>query len=180
MGLTVRDPGGGDFERVPTGVHSAVCARYYDIGMQPGYEGKPEHKVVLLWEVEWRFTEGELVGQRARVTEKYTASLGKKANLRKMLESWRGREFTEQELEGFDLDKILGKQCTLNLTEVTTKDNKPWTKVSAIMPPLKGAEMMVPETLSNYVPEWIKKIMDTQADAVSPEGQMPADDDIPF
>ncbi len=180
MGLTVRDPGGGDFERVPTGVHSAVCARYYDLGMQPGFEGQPTHKVVMLWEIDERYQAGDYAGNRMRVSKTYTASLSSKANMRKDLESWRGRPFTEQELEGFDLDKILGAQCTLNLTEVTTKAGKKWTTVAAIMPPLKGVETMVPETPADYVPEWVKKILDTQADTVSPEGQMPADDDIPF
>ncbi|MHA1379626.1 MAG: hypothetical protein ACTSRG_14730 [Candidatus Helarchaeota archaeon] len=42
-------------------------------------------------------------------------SLHAKATMRKFLESWRGKKFTKEELEGFDLQKILGKPCQLQI-----------------------------------------------------------------
>lgn len=180
MGLMVKDNGGGDFEKIPTGVHSAVCSKYYDLGMQPGFEGSTVHKVVILWELAEKYKTGELAGKQMRVSKTYTSSLGSKANLRKDLESWRGRPFTEAELQGFDLDNILGKQCTLNLTETISKAGKKWTGVAAIMPPLKDAKRITAETPADYVPEWIKKLLDMQLPEAEQELPPPADDDIPF
>ena len=41
-------------------------------------------------------------------------TLGKKATLRKLLEGWRGKAFTDEELkDGFDLSKLVGLGCQL-------------------------------------------------------------------
>lgn len=47
----------------------------------------------------------------------YTESLNKKANLRKMLETWRGKAFTDTELKGFSLKKILGAPCMASVVQ---------------------------------------------------------------
>ena len=47
----------------------------------------------------------------------YTESLNKKANLRKMLETWRGKQFTDNELKGFSLKKILGAPCMASVVQ---------------------------------------------------------------
>ena len=48
----------------------------------------------------------ETHGRRFDVARVYTLCLHERAALRKDLESWRGRKFTEQELDGFDLEKL--------------------------------------------------------------------------
>jgi glutamate mutase epsilon subunit len=45
-----------------------------------------------------------------------------KANLRKILTSWRGKAFTEEEARAFDITKLLGATCMLNIV------HKPGTK----------------------------------------------------
>jgi hypothetical protein len=59
----------------------------------------------------------------------YTASIGEKANLRKDLVNWRGREFTDDELKGFDVKKLLGVPCMLSLTP----NDKGKVRVTGIM-----------------------------------------------
>ena len=49
------------------------------------------------------------------IAKEYTVSLNEKANLRKDLESWRGKEIQPTELEGFDMTNLLGVQCTLQI-----------------------------------------------------------------
>lgn len=118
--MNVSDSGGKEFEQAPAGTHVARCVRLIDLGTQFGeYQGKPTsaRKIVVQWELpNALMTEGEFAGKPFLVGKWYTASIGEKANLRKDLVNWRGREFTEEELKGFDVKKLLGVACMLSLT----------------------------------------------------------------
>lgn len=187
MSIIAKDAGGGDFEAIPSGMHNAVCAKLFDLGMQEGFNpGTKVHKITLLFELATRFTTGELSGIRMKVSKTYTVTLSEKANLRHDLESWRGRSFTEQELEGFDVEKVVGHGCTLNLIETTnSKTNKRYVKVSAVMPLMSGAEKLIPEIKPDYVPEWIAKLLASTQPAETytvptETGAGASDDVIPF
>lgn len=134
-----KDNGGGDFEQAPVGTHLARCIRLIDIGTQTSeYEGRKSSRrqVVVGWELcEELLTRGESAGQPFVVTRFYTQSLSEKATLRKDLITWRGRDFTPDELEGFDAKNILGVPCLLSITanEQTGK-----SRVSGVMKLTKG------------------------------------------
>ena len=134
------DSGGGDFEQAPAGTHVARCVRLIDIGTQFGeYQGKPNalRKVVVTWELPNELmTEGDFRGKPFLVNKWYTASLGEKANLRKDLVNWRGREFTDEELRGFEAKKILGTTCMLSLTP----NEKGKVRVTGVMKLPKGSD----------------------------------------
>jgi hypothetical protein len=49
-------------------------------------------------------------------SREYTVSLNEKANLRRDLEAWRGKAFSEDELKGFDISNILGHFCMVNIS----------------------------------------------------------------
>ena len=104
------------------------------------------------------------------VSSMFTLSLGKKAKLRPMLESWRGRPFTEAELEGFDLKNVLGANALLNIIH-TKKGDKTYANISTVSPLMKGTPKKTPElpqiffslaecgdriVVPNSLPEWIK------------------------
>lgn len=169
-----------DYKPIPTGLLPAVCVNVFDIGYQPGYQGgAPSPKVVLLWELTCEDRRDD--GKRFQLTKLYTASLGEKAALRKDLETWRGKTFTDVELDGFNLDNIKHVGCQLLLVENTT-NGKTFTNVAAVMPPLAGTKPAV-ETSSDFVPEWVKKKI---AEQLHPEpvddfhDDIPGDDEIPF
>lgn len=134
------DSGGKEFEQAPAGTHVARCIKLIDLGTQFGeYQGKPTsaRKVVVSWELPNELmTEGDYAGKPFIVSKFYTASLSEKANLRKDLVNWRGRDFTEQELMGFDSKNILGKPC---MVQITTND-KGKNKVTGVMALMKGTE----------------------------------------
>lgn len=136
--MKVSDSGGGDFQQAPAGTHIARCVRLIDLGTQFGeYQGKPTsaRKIVVGWELpNERMTEGEYAGQPFTVVKWYTASIGEKANLRKDMVNWRGREFTDDELKGFDIKKLLGVPCLLSLTP----NEKQKVRVTGIMKPPPG------------------------------------------
>src|SRR5688572_12525808 len=119
--MQFKDSGGGDFEQPPIGTHVARCVKMIDIGTQKGeYQGKATYKrqVIIGWELPNELmTTGEFAGKPFGVSKFYTASLSEKANLRADLKNWRGRDFTEEELAGFDAKNILEKPCMLSLTE---------------------------------------------------------------
>jgi hypothetical protein len=182
---------GGDFARPETGLQQAVCSHVYDIGIQETtYKGdlKHVHQCIVLWELEERIKEGDYVGKRFVVRKFYTASLSEKANLRKDLVSWRGREFTDQELAGFDLDNIRRANCYLNLVEKKKDNGDAIVVVDAIVPFKKkegGPVPLVPELPDDYLPDWIKKIMDKavkeQPMAAQPDtSNIEPNDEIPF
>jgi hypothetical protein len=166
----------GEFERPATGMISAVCANVFDLGMVPGFQGVITHKAVIMWELDQRLTKGEYAGKRFTMCKSYTASLNEKSNLRKDLESWRGKPFTAEELNGFDLDKVKGIMCLLNLIEKPKAAGGTSIVVASVNPPMKGAVSMTVETPADYVPKWIREILEPG----STTPQVADGDPIPF
>jgi hypothetical protein len=105
---------GGNFIPAPEGTHSAVCVDVVDLGLLEvkwKNELKIQHKVKVVWQID----EDMQDGKPFLVSKRYTLSLHEKAALRKDLEAWRGRAFTEEELKGFDVENVLGVPCLLNI-----------------------------------------------------------------
>ncbi len=147
--MKVSDSGGGNFPQVPLGSHIARCIRVIDIGTQTNdYQGKVTHprQVVIGWELPNELIpDGEYKGQPFFASKFYTASLNEKATLRAHLANWRGRDFTPEELQGFDLRNILGKPCMLSI--VQSESGK--SKIGGVMALPKG--MQVPPQVNPNV-----------------------------
>ena len=146
---------GQEFEKPTPGLHAAVCIAVVDLGIQENnYQGEISHKrqVAIVWELDQTMTEGKFAGERMLVSKIMTASLNEKANLRKMLASWRGKEFSEAELSGYDVEGWKGAPCMVNLV----LNDKGYAKVEGVMPAM-GDNKLEPNRL-NYVPQWIKDI----------------------
>jgi len=54
-----------------------------------------------------------------------------------LLQSWRGRAFTPEELKKFDLVNVLGKPAFINVTH-SVKGDKTYANLTSIMPLPKG------------------------------------------
>lgn len=148
MSLTAKDKGGADFKPVPAGTHVAICTLVADMGVQPTKNFKPRSQVYIRWELpneitSWKDGDGADHTGPMTIGQRYTMSLSQKANLRTDLESWRGRMFTEQELNGFDLKNILGKPCMLGVTHNVTPQ-KTYANISAVMGLPKGTPVPQP------------------------------------
>lgn len=143
MGFTATAGSGQAFKRVPAGVHVARCISVIDLGTQDvTWEGtsKLQHKIQITWEVLGDDENGvpmtmEVDGHELPMTisKRYTLSLSNKARMRGDLEAWRGKAFTDEELRGFDVSKLLGAYCMLNVTE-TESNGKTYANVSSITP----------------------------------------------
>jgi len=140
MGLMAKETG-GDFKAVDAGTYVARCFGIVDLGTKDNeWQGqvKKRHQILIQWELPTELIEdGELAGKPYSVSEFYTLSLGEKANLRHALESWRGREFTAEELKGFDLNNLLGKPCMISVIH----NDKGKAKVSTVSKLMKGLEV---------------------------------------
>jgi hypothetical protein len=144
---TANSDKGKDFDPAPPGVHQAVCVDVVDLGvLQVKWQGevKEQHKIRIAWQI----GETRDDGKPFLVNKRYTLSLHEKANLRKDLESWRGKPFTAEECAGFDIEKLLDKNCLLNIQHTPPRDGKVYANVVSIMPTLKSMPVMVP---NNYI-----------------------------
>lgn len=190
---------GEDFERLENGTYQAICINIFDVGMESYTWQEKEitsHKIIILWEVNERMKTGEYEGKRFTIAKKYTLSLNEKSNLLKDLQSWRGKEFTNEELEGFEVEVLKGVNCFL--TVVSRESNgKTFVNVQGVAALPKNTPLITQEIDPTYIPEWIQKILysnnptgqaqnlnqpkyqqDPQVDTVDPF--QPNDDDIPF
>lgn len=168
MGRTVSDSGGGgDFQQVKPGTYVARPFRLIDIGTQHSeYKGEPvvRNQFILFWELPTEPIDINGEQKPTVVSKFYTASLHEKATLRHDLQSWRGKEFTPEELRGFDITQILGKPCLL--TVVTTSSGK--SKVSAVTGLPKGTNCppAVNPVSFFWVNEWNQEAYDALSDGL--------------
>lgn len=127
----------GDYEKPSVGPVAAICYRVVDLGTQEGeYQGKKVTKRKML--ISWELAEKMKDGRPFSIHKRYTQSLMETATLRKDLEAWRGKAFSEEEMETFTEKNILGKPCLLNLT--ASEDGK-FINVKGISGIPKGMEI---------------------------------------
>lgn len=138
MGFVAKDSGGGAFKLAPAGTHLARCYRMIDLGTQEvvfNNETKYQHKIQLSWELHGEDEDGNPLkmddGAPMSVSKRYTLSLHSKAGLRRDLESWRGKPFTETEAQGFDVTVLLDKWCMLSLIHNAVGD-KTYANIASI------------------------------------------------
>jgi hypothetical protein len=134
---------GKTFAPVEAGNFVARCYSMVHIGTIPEeYKGekKETNKVRLTFELptETKVFREENGEQPYVISKEFTLSLHEKASLRKFLESWRGKGFTEQEASHFDVSKLLGKPCMLNIIHKTKLDGSIRADISSVSPIPKG------------------------------------------
>lgn len=196
MSLIVRDQGGGDFEQIPEGHYIARCYKIIDLGTQTAEwsgETKQREKIMFSWEIlddDTRMKDG----QPFTISKRYTSSLHEKSQLRKDLQAWRGRRFTDEELEAFDLKNVLGAYCQIQVLHGAGKNDRVYENIEAIMYTkekptavnkdiffdLSEPDMDVFDTFSDRLQETIKaspefEALDAFGGAARSDGVTPAD-----
>lgn len=209
MGLVAKATGGSDYEPIPAGQYQAACLWVVDLGTHynVAYD-KRARKVLIGWEIPEVRIEIEKDGEKKNLprmlSKTYTLSLHEKSTLRKELEMWRGKTFTEQELEGFDLSKLIGVNCMLQIIHKQVGE-KTYANIVSITPLYKGLTKIglegagitysmdddpeIPAGLPGWVVKKIEESEESAGSAREPEGSNhqptddpppPTDDDIPF
>ena len=171
MSLLAKEP---ENERIliSEGVHLAVCIGVWDLGTQHNkIFDKEVHQILIMWEIPDERITVDNKDLPLAISKRYTLSLNEKANLRKDLEAWRGKAFPAETLkEGFDLKKILGKTCQIQIIH-NENNGKTYANIAGIMAlpkgtkslesenPLKFYSMADSKEIPTDTPGWIKDII---------------------
>lgn len=147
MGLTVSNSS-GSFENLEPGRYQATCYKLIDAGTrEESYQDGPlrkRHVVYVYWEVT---AKQEIYGEKWEkvrmadgrpfaASKKYTASLNENAALFKDLKSWRGKPFSDEDLAGFELPKVLGVTAEIEMIMQNKDSDK--VKVEGVYKPEGG------------------------------------------
>lgn len=134
-----------DFAPLPAGTYVARCFSMVHIGtVVENINNRPVqvNKVRVSFETPnetKEFKEGE--GQKPYIVHKeFTLSMNKKASLRKMLESWRGKPFTDEEAGKFNIAKLIGVSCMITVIHKTSAAGNVRAEITAITGLPKGFE----------------------------------------
>jgi hypothetical protein len=201
----VAKTGEGSFEPVPEGLHKAVLYRIVDCGTQYDQRFNKYQRVLFFhFELPEVRIEREGEDKPGVCMGRYTMSLHEKAKLRSMLESWRGKKFSKDEVvQGVDLAALLGKPCQVQVMHHTTNDGRVYSNIANVLPWPAGVD--VPDNIENETfifdtETWanFEKLSDKMQDYISgslegkkrnqddditktaPAERQDFDDDIPF
>lgn len=145
---TARAGAGGNFKNPSEGPHIAICFAVVSLGTQKrefaGQSKSPELHVRLGFELCEDDDVNEDGTRMVIWSRKMLLDLGDKANLRKFLDGWRGRSFTPQELEGFDLSKVCGIPCQLTVSIDKAANGKEYANIKGVS--MLHKSMKAPDT----------------------------------
>lgn len=161
---------GSNFTPLPPGTHQARCFGVIDLGTQHSEMFADAWKVMIMWETPHERVITDKEERPMTITKEYTLSLSKKSNLRKHLETWRGKPFTKEELEGFEVSKVIGAPCLLSVIHKQSGSGNTYAAIEAVSAVPKGMEVMAQfhktvkfdigdgeSEVFKALPEWIQK-----------------------
>ena len=169
MSMIAKSTGSANIEKLESGVYTAVSYALIDLGLQKNEKfDKTKRKFRLIWNILDEYVEvnGEKLART--MSKEYSFSLHEKSSLRKDLQAWRNKAFTEDELNGFNLLNILNKACQLQIIK-EEKNGNTYNNIVAIMALPKGTQITGlnetyyfdienKETWTNWkkIPQWIR------------------------
>ena len=170
-------------EIVPAGTHFARCYSMIHIGVvEWEFQGEKKfsNKVRLTWELPYEMRDFGGEQKPLVISKEYTLSMHEKSNLRKDLEMWRGKVFTNKELGSFDVTDLLGKTCNISVIHKVAKNGNEFAQVGGVSAIQKGVEVLEqfnPTFIFNYgdhfdldwldnQPEWIQEQIKSSEDYI--------------
>lgn len=171
MAINAKKNSGADFEKLEAGSYLARCVQMVHIGtVEETIGGKPKklNKVRITFELPSELKVfNEANGEQPYLFSKdYTLSMSEKANLRKMLESWRGEKFSEEQAESFDITVLLGVPCMLSIIH----NEKGYPEISGVSKPMKGSVVpaqITPSKELNYEDNWDQTFFESLPDFIT-------------
>ena len=132
------------FDPVPAGAHVARLYQIIHVGTVPStYKGESRmsDQIRLTFELcneKKEFKEGEGEKPLSISTRFETYSMGKKANLRRLIEGMYGVKMHDDEAANFDLDSVLGQECLLTVIHNEGSDGNTYANIQGASPLPKG------------------------------------------
>lgn len=124
----------------------ALCVDMIDLGEKveeyPGTPTKLSHKCALVFRTG---DTNEATGELIDIAAEFTVSMGEKANLRKFLESWRGKSYKIEEVAlGVPLHKLVGNPALVTIEHKTSQKGRTYAKIASVA--------SVPKQMKDHVP----------------------------
>ncbi len=217
MPLIAKENSGPDIPLIDENVYMARCAGVIDLGTHTNeYQGETYDKrdVVYFFEVASERIELEIDGEKRDLPRwvhwRGTNSLGDRAAMRPLIEGWRGRAFTKEERQGFNLEPLPGLPVQIQvLHKVGPISGRTRAVITQMMPVPKGFDVPALENdpifysiedhgqnIPDAVPKWVKEVIMESHEWLEMKGEgevvpVPAgepapdfveadDDDLPF
>ena len=179
-------------EKIPMlepGIYHGVCCWLIYLGKQFSLiEQDYKDRILIFWQLPGeRIVVGDQERPR-RVFREFTVSMNTKSNLRKMLEAWRGRPYTDDEAQDVDLSRLLGAGAQVQIMHKPKQNGDLKVVVENILPLPRGDQLPPVETLIfdlddpatyqafNNLPEWVQKRV-SQAQGFADTGLVVGNDD---
>jgi hypothetical protein len=162
MAIFAESTGSSNYEPIEAGTYAARCYSMVYMGtLDEKFQGqeKSQKKVRLTFELptELKVFKEENGEQPCVISKDFTLSMHEKAGLRKFLQNWRGKAFTEDEAKSFDITKLLGKPCMLSIIhKVSATSGKTYAEVAGVSTLMKGMTIsdQINQTFEFSVLDW--------------------------
>ena len=153
---------------VEPGVYMAVCVGVIDLGEQYSEQFKNySNKCMIVWELPGETVEIDGEQKPRQLSKEFTISSSNKSNLRKFIESWNGKTYSDDDFLELDIFDQIGKPCQLNVVLNSTGE---YANVDNIMPIPRGFSAPTTDTppvrwdieqwddkVFESLPEWIRE-----------------------
>jgi len=171
-------------ERIPiidAGTYAGVCCGIVDLGTQQSvYNGEERFRseLLIIFEIPDELIEINGENKPRQVSRRFAKSVNEKSSFRAFLKSWRGYDFTESELEDFDMRSMLGAPGLLNIVHNVSKSNgNTYAHLDGASKPMKGMSVGKAEN-SHYfnigmedswqnfakLADWVKELINKSED----------------
>lgn len=165
---------------IPEGTYHAICYGVVDLGTHESKFG-PKQKVLIFWELpdermDFVDQDGEKISKPRVISNRYTNSIHEKATLGQLLTSWRGKPFSQEERDNFDLFDIINANCLLGIVHNKAGDDV-YANVGTVVKLMKGMIIKLPENpilrysiednglvIPEGVYDWVKDIIKESAE----------------
>lgn len=171
-------------ERIPiieSGSYAGVCCGIIDLGTQQSvYNGEERFRseLLIVFEIPDELIEINGESKPRQVSRRFTKSVHENSSFRGFLKSWRGHDFTEAELQDFDMRKMLGVSGVLNVVHNVSKSNgNTYAYLDGVVKLMKGMSVGDAENLHYFnigmeeswqafakLPDWVKETINKSED----------------
>lgn len=153
MSLKIKKKSGSSVPPMDAGTYPAVCVGIVDLGEQYNETFKKYNdRVLVIWEIPSQTVQIDGEDKPRWLSKDFTSSLNEKSNLYQTLVSWRGKAFTDAELEEdkdgfmqFSVLDMLGTGCFLQVI-VEEKDSGSRNRITSVIALPTGMDAPKTET----------------------------------
>lgn len=144
----IKAPYKAELEReiIPAGTHKARIYSLVELGtLTSEWQGKPivAKKIWITWEFpELLKVFKKELGEQPMVTGKeYTLSLAPKSRLLPVVEGVEGKTLSEDEINAYELNSLVGKECFVSIIHAVSKKGNKYADISSVSVPMAGVEI---------------------------------------